>query len=190
MRYIQLTYISLLLSYSHLVNSQTFTADIQFVEVQDTLLIHSLNSIITIEENNNTLFAQGYGYFNVGQVNDIRASSTLPNSLDTIYTYDITMSFAHPRESQNGLMPFYPAYYGFVNNRLITFNLPDESITYSAKSKLLYERVIEKYLEAENSSSRKILWQLEYRYIIDILQNRSTGKYEKPLIRKVSYKKD
>lgn len=190
MRYIQLTYISLILSYTHLANSQTFMADIQFVEVQDSLLIHSLNSIINIEENNKTLFASGYGYFNVGLMNDVRSSSTLPNSLDTIYTYDITLSFAHPSESQNGLMPFYPAYYGFVNNRLLAFNLPDENITYSAKSKLLYERIIENYLEAENSPSRRILWQIDYHYTIDILQNRSTGKYEKPLIRKIDYKED
>lgn len=188
MRYFLLTYISILLSYTHLANSQTFMADIQFVEVHDSLLIHSLSTIIDIEENNKTLFAKDYGYFNVGLINDIRSSSTLPNSVDTIYTYDITMSFAHPNESQNGLMPFYPAYYGFVNNRLLAFNLPDESITYSAKSKLLYEHVIEKFLEPENSPSRKTLWQLDYHYTIDILQNRSTGKFEKPVIKKIYFK--
>ncbi|OEK02314.1 hypothetical protein BFP97_12645 [Roseivirga sp. 4D4] len=167
-----------------MAKAQVFRADIQYVVLEDTLLIESLSEIIAIEEKGDSLFANGYGYLNVGINEEVRRGA---NSLDTLRSYEISVSFAHPNEDQNKLMPFYPKYYSLVNDRLVTFDLPARSIAFSKTSILIYEEIIEKHLAPKDSPSRKTLWRLNYQYNVAILQNRINGEYEKPIVSKVYF---
>ena len=187
MNYVKLVFISAIICSTQLAHAQVFRADIQYVTIEDTLLIQSVRSIIAIENKNDTLFAQGYGYLNVGIdwiVGEGLGKTTA--RVDTVRTYDILVSFAHPSKAQNGLMPFYPRYYSLVDDRFIVFELPDQQhIEFSKNSIKVYEQIIEKHLEPQKSPSAKVLWKLDYHYQVKILQNRFSGEYEQPIVSKI-----
>ncbi|MFY0593438.1 hypothetical protein [Roseivirga sp.] len=187
MNYLKAVLISTLIYSTQLTNAQTFKADIQYVTIEDTLLIQSIKSILTLESKNDTLFAKGFGYLNVGIDWMVSEGSGIGSArIDTVRTYNISVSFAHPNKTHNNLMPFYPKYYSIIDERVVAFELPERHIKFSANSVKVYEQIIEKYLEPFGSPSTRLLWKLDYNYRVNILQNQFNSDYEDPIISKIS----
>lgn len=170
-----------------LFGQEQIKPDIQFVTLSDTFLIRTIKSIIREEERKDSLFSMGYGYLLLSYSNEIKEGNYLLNNerVDTVFTYEISVSFMHPEEEENGLGNMYPLFFTLVNDRLICIGdsgLGGHYFGFSNKSKFIYNRIIQKYIEPPGSASRKVI-KLEYIYIY-YLQNRFTGEFLKPVIQK------
>ena len=176
---------SLLLPFLKKVSvAQIVKPDIQYITLEDTFLIHVIDSLIKYEIKHDSLFAEGYGYFVLDFSQEIRNGKDLKDNtrIDTVFQYDISTYYMHPNGRENLLGDMYPSHYAFINNRLVCLFMDKlYSYTgYSIGSKQVFERLIEQYMGPPSHISRKF-----FRFdktLIYYLQNRFTGEYMKPAV--------
>ena len=159
--------------------------DIQFVTIQDTFLIKTLDSLIQYEEMNDSLFSKGYGYFNVRFSKYMSYGEILSDNtrVDTVFKYDIQVTFMHPEKEINTLGDMYPSYYSLLGGRVLSFGKSDigHLLGFSEGSKKVYMEILDKNL-APRSHSSLSYFRLDEVIEIYYLQNRFTGEYIKPHI--------
>lgn len=148
--------------------------DIQYVSLPDTFLINEIRKLIKEEEKSDSLFSKGLGYLELSFsltrkdgnsfkrkliAKDGSGQFTL-DRIDTIMTYYLGVLYMSPDGDDNTLGDIYPNYYTFIDNRLVAINNGDKGLTsqyfgFSEDSKMIYDRLIEKYLEKPGSASRR-----------------------------------
>jgi hypothetical protein len=156
---------------------------IQYVTIQDTFLIHVVDSLINVYKNNNNDFKDGYGYFMVSLSDQIRngLEPEKGNRIDTVFEYNIHLSFMDPNIKVNKLFDLYPSYYSFVSDRIICFwQSENENILgLSSHSKMIFDKVINKYIIKRESQNN--VFDLNSVRIF-YLKDRFSDKYLKPLV--------
>lgn len=164
-----------------LISQQTFsqeivTADIQYVQLNDTIAENIISDIIKERNTTDTLFAKGIGYLDLWTDTRTRHGKELKDHtrIDTVYQISISINFMHPEKEQNTLADLYPSYYTFVDNRLVTIGNGEEP-KFTEKSKQLYRNMINNYLEPFGSPSRRLM-DLGSITRIYYLKNRFTGE--------------
>ncbi len=189
LKWIILTLLVCQLSYSR---SQVFEADIQYVSLKDSLLIHTIDSLIQYENKTDSLFSKGIGYFLLSIDQSVKKGiGSLPDRIDTVFQYTLMKSYGHPDSEVNGVLSFYPPYFSIIRNRLISIQfseLTGDNYSFSEKSKEMYLKYVKNNVGTRGDESRRFLWNLDYSYDIFYLKNTSSGKYLSPVIIKTPIK--
>ena len=179
-----LTYI-IFFSLGNTCNSQS-KPDIQYISLQDTFLVHVLDSLIQHEEKKDSLFSKGLGYFNI-EFRNKKKGFWIPsdnNEIDTVFQYDIQITHMHPDGEINTLGDMYPTYYSIVRDRVVTIGGFSDAhyFDFSEGSKKVYLEILKKNLAPEGHASLSYFRLGELTHIF-YLKNRFNGKYEKPVVR-------
>lgn len=135
--------------------------DIQYIEVQDSVLVQEVKKLIAYEENreirkpkpgekvySENLFKKGLGYIEV-HMESFYSDPNRVNDGDTLYSYFIDPSWHVFRDDT--LDSVYPPFYTYIGGRIVLLYFPIlrqvADIRYSKKSKKAFRKKIDKYLE-------------------------------------------
>ncbi len=153
--------------------------DIQYTIIQDSILINVIDSIVKYEELNDSLFAQGFGYFQVQYDPGIKHGDLMADGtrIDTVFKYGIHITYMHPDGSINSLGDMYPAFYGVISGRVVTVGKEpiNSFFEFSNKSKQMYLSTLKNNLAPAGDPSLTLMRLGEVTYVY-YLQNRLKGE--------------
>ncbi|WP_420385050.1 hypothetical protein [Roseivirga sp.] len=183
--------ILILLLCSNLLKAQVFQAGIEKFELTDSALRSSIETVIKMEEKKDSLFANGKGYLIISVDESIREGDRSSGlGLDTLVTYQINISFAHPEEDINDLMMLYPTHYSQVNGRVLAYQTGNRIFSFTPEGKQAYLEDLKGNLEPFPAESLRKTWNLKGFYLIHILENRVSQETAPPAIEYRTYKQN
>jgi hypothetical protein len=168
-------------------NEQIIKPDIQYISIPDHSLTQILDSLITYEVKNDSLFAQGQGYLLMTMKYPYSKGPILPDNtrFDTVFQCSIEITFGHPDEKINKLFDYYPPFYSLVNGRVINIYDSNETLDkffgYSDRSKKDYLTVLAKYIAPQGPHPLE-QFRIGESYTISYLENPFNGDKKKPVV--------
>ncbi|MDX1372553.1 MAG: hypothetical protein R3321_08780 [Nitrososphaeraceae archaeon] len=153
--------------------------DIEYLELNDSLLLQVIDSFISHKSHNDSLFKEGYGI--IGLV-----LSKVPNykidAIDTVLTMHFTVNYMHPHPDKNSMGSHYTRHYSIHNNRLIHFDhfsRMEIIMGVSLSSAKVYDKIAETYLKEEGHPSRDVLDLSGFK--VHIIKDSKTKKALNPI---------